>query len=139
MIKPGAMIRTLLASVVRKPATENYPAVKAQMPDRFRGQIRFLAGNCIGCRICMRDCPAAAIEIRKVGEKRFEAVFDLGRCLYCAQCVDSCPKSALETTDRFELAALKPETLRVLFEAVPEVKPAPQPQPSAEADTAPEK
>jgi formate hydrogenlyase subunit 6/NADH:ubiquinone oxidoreductase subunit I len=130
MIRPGAMFKTLLSSVFRKPATENYPAVKAVMPDDFRGQINFLASNCIGCKICMRDCPSDAIEIRKVGEKRFEAAFDLGRCIYCAQCVDSCPKSALETTDRFELAALDSKKLTVLFEAAPEAaKPAgPQPQ-----------
>jgi len=119
MIRPGAMFKTLLSSVFRKPATENYPAVKTKMPEDFRGQIRFIASNCIGCKICMRDCPSDAIEIRKVGEKRFEAAFDLGRCLYCAQCVDSCPKSALETSGRFELAELSPHKLRVLFEAAP--------------------
>jgi formate hydrogenlyase subunit 6/NADH:ubiquinone oxidoreductase subunit I len=137
MIRPGAMFKTLLSSVFRKPATENYPAVKAVMAEDFRGQIRFLASNCIGCKICMRDCPADAIEIRKVGEKRFEAVFDLGRCLYCAQCVDSCPKSALETSNRFELAQLDSKKLTVLFEAAPEaVKPAetkPQGQDTSQA------
>jgi len=132
MIRPGAMFKTLLDSVFRKPATERYPEVKAKMPEHFRGQIRFLASNCIGCRICMRDCPSDAIEIRKVGEKRFEAVFDLGRCIYCAQCVDSCPKSALETTDRFELAELDSRRLHVVFEAVPEAA-GPQPQPAAQS------
>ncbi len=117
MIKPGRMFATLLDSVFRKPATENYPAVKTAMPENFRGQIRFLAPNCIGCKMCMRDCPSDAIEIVKIAEKRFEARFDLGKCLYCAQCVDSCPKSALENTDRFELAALDAKTLRVVFEA----------------------
>jgi formate hydrogenlyase subunit 6/NADH:ubiquinone oxidoreductase subunit I len=139
MIKPGAMFRTLLDSVLRKPATENYPAVKTKMPDDFRGQIRFLAHNCIGCKICMRDCPSDAIQIRKVGEKRFEAVFDLGRCIYCAQCVDSCPKSALETTDRFELAELDSRKLRVVFEAAPEIKPPAQAQPQTPPDPSPEK
>jgi formate hydrogenlyase subunit 6/NADH:ubiquinone oxidoreductase subunit I len=143
MIKPGAMFRTLLDSVLRKPATENYPTVKAIMPDDFRGQIRFLAHNCIGCKICMRDCPSDAIEIRKVGEKRFEAAFDLGRCLYCAQCVDSCPKSALETSGRFELAELDSRKLHVVFEAAPEISPQPQnppqSQPQTHSDSSPEK
>jgi formate hydrogenlyase subunit 6/NADH:ubiquinone oxidoreductase subunit I len=143
MIRPGAMFRTLLASVFRKPATENYPAVKTKMPDDFRGQIRFLAHNCIGCKICMRDCPSDAIEIRKVGEKRFEAAFDLGRCIYCAQCVDSCPKSALETSGRFELAELNSRKLHVVFEAAPEIKPQPpsqrQSQPQTNPETSPEK
>ena len=152
MIKPGAIFRTLLYSVFRKPATENYPAVKTKMPVDFRGQIRFLAHNCIGCKICMRDCPSDAIEIRKVGEKRFEAVFDLGRCIYCAQCVESCPKSALEITDRFELAELNSKKLHVVFEAAPapeappsgaqlqsltQPPPAAQPQPQSPAQPPP--
>jgi formate hydrogenlyase subunit 6/NADH:ubiquinone oxidoreductase subunit I len=136
MIKPGRMFNTLLASLFRKPATENYPAVKAQMPLHFRGQIRFIPQNCIGCKMCMRDCPSDAIEIRKVGDKQFEAVFELGRCLYCAQCVDTCPKSALEITDRFELAALDPKSLRVVFESVARPQDAPPP-PGAASSAAP--
>jgi formate hydrogenlyase subunit 6/NADH:ubiquinone oxidoreductase subunit I len=133
MIRPGAMLQTLVRSVFRKPATHPYPAVKAEVPDRFRGQIRFIAKNCIGCRMCMRDCPADAIEIRKVGEKRFEAEFNLGRCIYCAQCVDSCPKSALAVTDRFELAAYRRDQLQALYEAEP-AAPAPAPEtPSTES------
>ncbi len=113
------MFSTLIASVFRKPATHRYPAAPFEMPAHFRGQIRFIAKNCIGCRMCMRDCPADAVEIRKVGEKRFEARFDLGRCIYCAQCVDSCPKSALEATDRYELAGYKQDQLKAFFEAAP--------------------
>jgi formate hydrogenlyase subunit 6/NADH:ubiquinone oxidoreductase subunit I len=113
------MFSTLVASVFRKPATHRYPAVKVEMPAHFRGQIRFIAKNCIGCRMCMRDCPADAVDIRKVGEKRFEARFDLGRCIYCAQCVDSCPKSALEVTDHYELAGYNQDQLKVFFEAAP--------------------
>ncbi|MDM7926342.1 MAG: 4Fe-4S binding protein [bacterium] len=119
MIRPGAMFGTLIASVFRKPATHRYPAARFEMPANFRGQIGFIAKNCIGCRMCMRDCPADAIEIRKVGEKRFEARFDLGRCIYCAQCVDSCPKSALEATDRYELAGYNQDQLKAFFEAAP--------------------
>jgi formate hydrogenlyase subunit 6/NADH:ubiquinone oxidoreductase subunit I len=130
MIRPGAMLRTLVHSVFRRPATHLYPAVKAEVPEHFRGQIRFIAKNCIGCRMCMRDCPADAVEIRKVGEKRFEAQFNLGRCIYCAQCVDSCPKSALAVTDRFELAAYRQDQLQARFEAEPAV-PAPAAEPSS--------
>lgn len=109
------MLREVLGSIFKKPATNLYPAQKMEMPDRFRGKIKFDPAKCIGCKMCMRDCPTNAITINKVGENKFEAVFDLGRCIYCAQCVDTCPKKALEATKEVELAQLDKKKLRVVF------------------------
>jgi formate hydrogenlyase subunit 6/NADH:ubiquinone oxidoreductase subunit I len=119
------MFRLLLHSVVRKPATSNYPYQPAPMAEGFRGKILFNSEKCIGCKMCMRDCPARAIEIITVGEKRFDAEFNLGRCIYCAQCVDTCPKDALSSSVDFELAALKPESLKITFHAPPKKDPEP--------------
>ena len=132
MIKPGKMIREVLTAFFQKPATVLYPYVKVLMPERFRGKIRFIAPNCIGCKLCMRDCPTNCITITKVGEKRFQAEFDLDRCIYCAQCVDSCPKKALETTVEYELAQLQRANLKAVFPAEP---PPPQPAAPAPAET----
>ena len=116
---PGVMLREVLRSLGRKSATVLYPAVKVEMPDRFRGKLRFEAEKCIGCKLCMRDCPSAAISIRKVGDKRFEADIDLSRCIYCAQCVDTCPKKALAATREFELAQLNRDKLKVTYRGAP--------------------
>jgi formate hydrogenlyase subunit 6/NADH:ubiquinone oxidoreductase subunit I len=113
------MTRLLLGSAIKKPVTTTYPAVRLEMPDRFRGKIAFQSALCIGCRLCMRDCPTGAIEIRKVGEKEFEAEIDFSKCIYCAQCVDVCPKKALEATGDFELAQLSRGALKTLFPAQP--------------------
>jgi len=121
------MIRQVLHSVIRKPATLNYPSVKHEMAEGFRGKLKFFKERCIGCKLCMRDCPSDAITITKVGEKQFECEIDLGKCLYCAQCVDTCPKKALEATIQFELAQLDPAKLKVKINAdtthAPEKKP----------------
>lgn len=117
MIRPGKMIREVLKSLFKKPATSRYPFVKTAMPEKFRGKLKFYPERCIGCKLCMRDCPSNAIKIIKVGEKSFEAEIDLGKCIYCAQCVDSCLKKALEATPEFELASLGRETLKVRFRA----------------------
>ena len=68
------------------------------MPEQFRGRLKFCAEKCIGCKMCVRDCPSGAIKIRKVGDKQFEADIDMAKCIYCGQCVDSCLKKALEIT-----------------------------------------
>ncbi|MGA2265131.1 MAG: 4Fe-4S binding protein [Phycisphaerae bacterium] len=130
MKKPGKMLREVLRSAVRKPATVLYPYVKVHMPAQFRGRLRFYAERCIGCRLCMKDCPTDAIVIRTVAPKKFEADIDLGRCISCGQCVDSCPKMALEMTEEFELAQLDRGKLKTTQGAPPTETHAQAPQPS---------
>ena len=112
MIRPGKMFREVLNHLLKKPATIKYPAETVTMPDKFRAKLKFFADKCIGCKLCMKDCPANAIFIEKVGDT-LEAEVYLDRCIYCAQCVDSCPKKALEATPNYELAQIDRKKLRV--------------------------
>lgn len=117
MIRPGKMIWEVLGSLFKKPATTRYPFEKSDMPDKFRGKLKFYPKVCIGCKLCMRDCPSNAINIIKTGDKSFECEVDLGKCIYCGQCVDTCMKKALEMTKEFELAVLERGKLKVTFNA----------------------
>lgn len=109
------MLKVAVQTACCAPATLLYPFVKRQRPKGFRGMLKFYPEKCIGCKMCMRDCPSNAINIKKVGEKQFEAEINLGRCIYCAQCVDSCPKKALEATTNFELAQVDKKKLHITF------------------------
>ena len=113
MKKPGKMLFEVLNTFYKKPATVLYPYVKVEKPDKFRGKLEFYPEKCIGCKICMKDCPSNAITINKIGEKQFEAIIDLDKCVYCAQCVESCPKNALAATKDFELAQLDHSKFKV--------------------------
>jgi len=118
--KPGVMLELVLKSLFKKPVTTRYPFTPAVLPEKFRGEIAFDPAKCIGCQICVKDCPSDAIKIIKVGDKRFKAEFNLGKCIYCAQCVDSCPKKALSSTLKFELAQVHQDDLKITYEALPE-------------------
>ena len=110
---PGKMVPEVFKTAVKPPVTSRYPFEKAEVPEDFRGKIHFNSQQCIGCKMCMRDCPAKAITIEKVGEEKvFKAVFDLDRCIFCAQFVDNCPRKALSSTPQFELASYKRDDLK---------------------------
>ena len=115
-VRPGAMIEFVLRSLFKKPATVKYPYEKMPMPAKFRGKLKFAPEKCIGCLLCVKDCPAKAIKINKVGDKKYEAEIDLGKCVYCGQCVDSCPKKALEITPEFELAQISRNKLKLTYD-----------------------
>jgi formate hydrogenlyase subunit 6/NADH:ubiquinone oxidoreductase subunit I len=114
----GAMLGDISRSLFKRPVTELYPFERRPTPERLRGQLTFEPSKCTGCKICVRDCPAAAIEIVVVDKatKRFVMRFQTGRCTYCAQCVVSCNFDAIGMShEQWELAALSQKPFAVTF------------------------
>lgn len=109
----GKMVPFLVGMLGKKTDTVLYPSVRARVPETFRGALKFHGDRCVGCKLCERVCPADAIRIEKVAEKRFKATVRLDKCIFCGQCVDSCNKDALENTACFELATSDKASLEV--------------------------
>lgn len=119
MVRPLRAWRELVKNLFRKHNTGQYPHTKPVIDDKFRGRILFDAKKCIGCNICVRNCPADAIKITQVNQdekptevdgkqvpakRKFKCVIDLSKCIYCGQCTDGCPVKALSSSQEFELA-----------------------------------
>jgi formate hydrogenlyase subunit 6/NADH:ubiquinone oxidoreductase subunit I len=119
------IFKRAVSHIFTKPATTKYPFVKPQLPEDARCRTVYEIKSCnvidIGtglkdgptldvssivgsnCRVCVRDCPAAAIEIVEVeGKKRPQIRFD--KCIFCHQCVESCPRGAIKSSIFYELA-----------------------------------
>ena len=112
----GAMLGDISRSLFKKPATQLYPFTRTPAPERLRGKLMFEPDKCTGCRICVRDCPANALELCVIDKtaKRFVLRFRSDRCTFCAQCVFSCNFDAISLShDSWELAALSKEPFDV--------------------------
>jgi NADH-quinone oxidoreductase subunit I len=97
--------------------TEQYPAERPQVAERYRGAPRLNIHPengetlCISCDLCAIACPENLIRLTSVRNpetRRKELVtfiYDLSRCMFCGLCEDACPVDALELTQDFELAS----------------------------------
>jgi NADH-quinone oxidoreductase subunit I len=97
--------------------TEQYPAQRPQVAERYRGAPRLNNDPetdetlCIGCNLCALACPENLIvvgTVRNPETKKKELTtftYDTSRCMFCGLCEDACPVDALELTQDFELAS----------------------------------
>lgn len=113
----------VLRQLFRKPATNFFPAKnlpptitgfleavaagKAAIhppvptPVKYRGKILYDRNTCIGCKMCIRVCPANAIEF--IPETKRIRIW-ITQCVFCSQCNDICPKDCLHMSSDFLLA-----------------------------------
>ena len=133
------MVFELIRQLFRKPATNKFPVkytpksvtalmekvesgkVKinppVEIPPDYRGKISYDRDKCVGCGICVKVCPAKAIELvpdekavifhEKEGARLaapMKIKIYVSRCLFCSQCVDVCPRKCLSMSSEFLLA-----------------------------------
>ncbi len=101
--------------------TEQYPAERPKIAERYRGAPRMNTDPetgetlCIACNLCALACPEHLIMV--ISERNPETrkkelaayTFDTSRCMFCGLCEDACPTDCLELTQDFELAGYSRE------------------------------
>jgi ferredoxin len=65
-------------------------------------------GNCSGCTMCARTCPALCIAVD--GNTH---TLDMSRCMFCGLCAEACPTGALVMSNEFENSEVEKD--RLLF------------------------
>lgn len=121
----GTMLSDILNAFISKPATVKYPQSVGEAPKNMRGKVVYDAETCTGCRLCVRDCPAEAIDIiildRK--EKKFVMHYHADRCIFCAQCVESCRFDSIRLSDEeWELAETSKTPYDIYYGSPEDVK-----------------
>ncbi len=117
-MKLAAMLNDVFASLFKKPVTQLYPFEKTDPPERLRGRLLFDPSACTGCNLCVKDCPASAIELVTLDRaaKRFVLKYHMDRCIYCGQCVTGCRFKCIGMSYLdWELASLKKEDFTVYY------------------------
>ena len=115
------MVAQLLSQLFRKPNTNPFPAPQlpptvtgflgqvangeaainppVPVPDKLRGKMTYNRETCIGCNLCIKVCPAHAIESIPPPAKKIR-IF-VSQCIQCGQCTEICPKNCLALSGEF--------------------------------------
>lgn len=117
-MKKIGMLNDLLRSMFIRPVTECYPAERRPTTDSFRGMLHWDPEACTGCALCVKDCPAEAIELITIDKttKRFVLCFHTDRCTFCGQCAYNCRFDCIHLENEgWELAELGRENFTVYY------------------------
>ena len=109
-------------NLFRKKVTLQYPEVRWELPEGYRGfpglPVDPETGQdvCIACGACARICPTQLITVEghlTEDKKRIVDCFVMqaGLCTFCGLCTEVCPVDAIVMTDNYELAVFSKDDL----------------------------
>ncbi len=84
--------RPLGMKLASKPEYFATKMVEKMYNGTFTGTKKFFAADsCIGCGICVKNCPLNIISLSESGKPKWT-----GSCIHCMACINRCPKQAIE-------------------------------------------
>ena len=104
-----------IRAFIRRPGTTRFPYEPAEFHFAYRGQVRAIPENCVGCGLCVRDCPANALVLEKRSKDSFTLRHYAERCAYCAQCEYSCKFNAIYLDNAYRPSVTNKEKLQVVL------------------------
>lgn len=107
----STLLPEVLRTLLRRPETVRYPFGPAELQEGYRGRVMVHAERCKGCSLCVRDCPAFALELERNGKERYRLIYHPDRCAYCGQCEESCRFDCIYLTNEFVPGTADRETL----------------------------
>ncbi len=82
-------LREAVKALIKGPYTSRFPYKPHKPYERFRGKTLYHEEDCIGCGACFQVCPAKAIDMQDIGNKRRLTVhWDF--CIFCGLCQANC-------------------------------------------------
>ncbi len=98
-----------------KRETTRFPDTPAEITPGYRGVVRIREANCVGCGLCTRDCPANALEIKRISKGIFKLLYFADRCAFCGQCELSCRFDAIYLDNLYLEASEKKKSFQVML------------------------
>ena len=111
------LLPNIVKAVLSKPETIAYPAVSHRSSASYRGSVRIISENCVGCGLCVRDCPAAALTLEKDSKNSFRLIHYRDHCASCGQCEMSCKFNSIYLNNSYiEASANRKDFFKVLVD-----------------------
>lgn len=117
-MKKIGMLNDLAESALRRPVTERYPLERRPTVAQFRGLLHWNPEGCTGCALCVKDCPAEAIDFITIdkAEKRFVFRLHVDRCTFCGQCAYNCRFDCIRLdNEEWELAGVDRDGFTITY------------------------
>ena len=100
------LLPNIAEALFSKPETLAYPKVSHRLSASYRGSVRIIVENCIGCGLCVRDCPAEALVLEKNSKNNFLLIHYQDRCTSCGQCELSCKFNSIYLGNTYKGASV---------------------------------
>lgn len=121
-------LKTTLRHLFRKPITLEYPEVRPEIPQGYRGAPTLVYDpngreKCVSCQLCEFVCPPKAIRITPgeitpedpnahVEKRPKEFEIDMLRCIYCGMCQEVCPEEAIWLQNAYSISGYSREDFK---------------------------